>query len=88
MADLNITWEVNLNRRQSGSDKKAQLKPTYRSVFALPLLFSRLSTILFIDRKIHETVPLYIVLFLSEKLLREFSRWKSQSEGNASCKRL
>ena len=31
---------------------------TSRSVFPLPLLFSRLSTILFIDREIHETIPL------------------------------
>ena len=89
MADLNISWEVNLNRRQSSSDKKAQLKLTYRSVFALPLLFSRLSTILFIDRKIHETFPLQFPRcrsFLKEKLSREFSRWKSsQGEGDASC---
>ena len=55
MADLNIS-SSKLNGRQGRSDKKHNLF-TSRSVFTLPMLFSRLSTVLFIDREIHETIP-------------------------------
>ena len=50
---------------------------TSRAVLPLPLLFSRLSTILFIDREIHETIPLQCRRCFSLFYEKNFSCWMS-----------
>ena len=57
MDDLNIST-LKLKWKTKQVRQKAQLKLYSRSVFPLPLLFSRLSIIVFTDREIHETIPL------------------------------
>ena len=84
--------------RQSSSDKEHNLSLRLVLFFPFPLLFSWLSTYLFIDREIQETIPLqfpgcFSVFFLREILFEKtFSCWMSaklsQSESAASCKRL
>ena len=93
MAGLNIS----LNRRQSSSDKKYKLSfNTSGSVFSLPLLFCRLSTVFFIDSETNESIPTQFPkcfsLFLRQKpfektFLVECLR-NGAVRGAASCKRL
>ena len=83
--------------RQSSSGKEHNLSLRLVLFFPFPLLFSWLSTYLFIDREIQETIPLQFPgcfsVFLQEILFEKFfSCWMSakisQSETTASCKRL
>ena len=53
--------------------RRQPLKFKCRSVFPLPLLFSRLSTMLLIDREVHEIIPLQFprCFSLKKKTVRE-----------------
>ena len=83
--------------RQSSSDKVHNLSLRLVLFFPFRLLLSWLSTYLFIDREIRETIPLQFPgcfsVFLREILFEKtFSCWMSaklsQSESAASCKGL
>ena len=72
--------------------QKAQHKLTSCSVFPLPLLFRRLSTVFFIDSETNETIPLHfwnVFHFFNEKKLFEknFSPRMCAKRRSASCKK-